>query len=272
MEKKILFLDLDGTLLNDEKKVTPGNRLTIKEALARGHRVAIASGRPLESALEQARRAGLAGEGCFVIAYNGGNIYDCTAGELILRRTLELEDVYRIYDEAERRGLYIQTYDRGDVVIEPRCDERNTERYCALSEMTWRRIGDIRRDLSAPPVKVLMIDFQDRAPLDDMARWLREEMGERVECFFSSSCFMEVVPAGTDKGTAVTGLCRQLGIDIRNAIAAGDENNDIPMIRAAGVGVAMANGIQEAKDAADYITERDNNHDAIEEIIRKFLL
>lgn len=272
MGKKILFLDLDGTLLNDRKEVTAGNRQAIEEALARGHKVVITSGRPLKSALEQACRANLAGEGCYVIAYNGGNVYDCTAGELIFRRTLVLEDVYRIYDEAERRGIYIQTYDRGDVVIEPRCDERNTERYCALSEMTWRRIGDVRRDLSAPPEKVLAIDFEDREPLEDLVRWIREEMADRVDCFFSGQCFMEVVPAGTNKGAAVVEMCRRLGIDVRCSVAAGDENNDVPMIRAAGVGVAMANGIQEAKDAADYITRRDNNHDAIEEIIRKFLL
>ena len=67
-------------------------------------------------------------------------------------------------------------------------------------------------------------------------------------------------------------LCRRLSIPIADAVAAGDEANDISMLRAAGVGAAMCNGIQAAKEAADYVTQRDNNHDGIEEVIRKFML
>ena len=63
-----------------------------------------------------------------------------------------------------------------------------------------------------------------------------------------------------------------LSIDIQNAYAAGDERNDISMIEAAGVGVAMKNAVEEAKAAADYITENDNNHDGIAEVIDKLIL
>ena len=272
MEKKILFLDLDGTLLNDRKEITPGNRRAIDEALKQGHRIVVTSGRPLKSSLEQAKRLGLAEEGCYVIAYNGGAVYDCSNECVIYRRTLEPKTLFRIYDEAARRDMYIQTYDREDVVIEPRCTAENAQRYCTAIGLDWRVIQDVRRDLTEPPVKALVIDYQHREPLEEMAQWLQSEMAGQVDCFFSSRYFLEVVPVGTNKGFAVTELCRRLGIDIRNATAAGDERNDVSMIRAAGVGVAMANGVQEARDAADYITERDNNHDGIEEIIRKFLL
>lgn len=81
-----------------------------------------------------------------------------------------------------------------------------------------------------------------------------------------------MTPAGVNKGSAVTALCARLGMDIRDSVAAGDENNDVSMLRAAGVGAAMSNAVPAAKAAADYVTERDNNHDGIEEVIRKFLL
>lgn len=272
MERKILFLDLDGTLLNDRKEITAGNRQAMDEALDRGCRIVVASGRPLKSSLAQAKRLDLAGAGCYVIAYNGGVIYDCTVGRAVHRASLKLETLYRVYDEAARRGIYIQTYDREDVVIEPRCGEENAARYCAEIGLDWRRIGDVRRDLSEPPVKTLLIDYRDRKPLEDMARWLREELAGEADCFFSSPHLLEVVPRGVSKGSAVTELCRQLGIDVGSAVAAGDQCNDISMLRAAGVGVAMANAVEEAKAAADYVTERDNNHDGVEEIIRKFLL
>ena len=181
MEKKILFLDLDGTLLDDQKRITPGNRRAMEEALEQGHRIVVTSGRPLKSSLAQARKLGLAGEGCYVVAYNGGTVYDCTAKRVALRRTLAAEDLYRVYDEAARRGLYIQTYDREDVVIEARCNAAGAERYCAAIGMDWRRIEDVRRDLTELPVKALLLDYENREPLEDMERWVRSELAGRVD-------------------------------------------------------------------------------------------
>ncbi|MDE7055263.1 MAG: Cof-type HAD-IIB family hydrolase [Oscillospiraceae bacterium] len=272
MDQKILFLDLDGTLLNDQKEITPGNRRAIGEALERGHRVVVTSGRPLKSSLAQARRLGLAGEGCFVIAYNGAVIYDCSAGTEILRRALERDVLYEVFDEARRRGVYVQTYDREDVVTEPWAAVDNAKRYCAVIGLEHRVIQDVRRDLEGQPVKALLIDYQRREPLEDMERWVSTALAGRADCFSSSPYFLEIVAPGMNKGAAVGALCAHLGVDLKNSVSAGDEGNDISMIRAAGVGVAMANAIPAVKDAADYITQRDNNHDGIEEVIRKFLL
>ena len=84
--------------------------------------------------------------------------------------------------------------------------------------------------------------------------------------------YFEIVPKGLNKGNAVRNMCRMLGIDLADTIAAGDEENDLTMIEAAGVGVAMANGIPAAKALADYVTTRDNNHDGIAEVVEKFML
>lgn len=272
MDKKILFLDLDGTLLNDQKEITEGNRRAMEEALERGHRIVVASGRPLKSSLAQARRLGLAGEGCYVIAYNGAVIYDCSAEKPIFRHTLEMEDLYRVFDEARRRGYYIQTYDREDVVLEEGGDVEIAKRYCGTTGMDYRVIQDVRKDVKEAPVKALLIDYQNPEPLADMARWIGENMAGRMDCFPSSPYLLEVVAVGMNKGAAVSALCGLLDIPVENTVAAGDQANDISMLRAAGVGVAMANGTAEVKAAADYITVRDNNHDGIEEAIRKFLL
>ena len=83
---------------------------------------------------------------------------------------------------------------------------------------------------------------------------------------------MEYLPLGASKGSAVRTLCEMLGVDIKNAYAAGDERNDISMIEAAGVGIAMKNAVNEAKAVADYITENDNDHDGIAEIIDRLIL
>lgn len=272
MSAQILFTDLDGTLLNDEKQVTPGNRRAVEEALTLGKRIVVTSGRPLTSSLEQAKRLGLAGPGCYVIAYNGAEIYDCGKGESVFRRTLELESLYAVFDEAARRGVYIQTYDRTQTLIEKRCDPAVAEWYCDRLGMTFRIIGDVRRELAGAPVKALLIDRSESGVLEEMQDWINANLAGRVDCFHSSAFFLEVVATGINKGVAVKELCRLLDIPVASSVAAGDEANDVSMLRAAGVGAAMRNGVQAAKEAADYVTERDNNHDGVEEIIRRFLL
>ena len=188
------------------------------------------------------------------------------------RRPMAREDLYAVFDEARRRGAYAHTYDREQVVIEERCDRSVAQWYCGRTDMTFRVIGDVRRDLAETPVKTLVIDREDTGVLEDMERWLGERLSGRVDFFRSSPQFLEMVTAGVNKGWAVEELCRRLGIPITDAVAAGDEANDISMLRAAGVGAAMCNGIPAAKEAADYVTQRDNNHDGIAEVIERFLL
>ncbi|MBR4544447.1 MAG: HAD family phosphatase [Oscillibacter sp.] len=271
MESKILFLDLDGTLLNDRKELTDGNRQAISDAIGRGHRVVIASGRPLKSVRAQAARFGLDAPGCYAIAYNGAVVYDFTQQRQIFRRSMEPDDLYTVFDEARRRGIYIQTYDREDVVIEPGSSTEYAERYCARIQLEYRVIADVRKDLSEMPVKALSIDFDGQEKTDAFRRWILSEMPGRLDSYFSDKHFLEIVPAGVNKGQGILKLCELLGVPPERSVAAGDEANDMDMIRTAGVGAAMSNAIPELKAAADYVTRRDNNHDGVAEIIARFL-
>ncbi|MBQ9493448.1 MAG: HAD family phosphatase [Oscillibacter sp.] len=271
MESKILFLDLDGTLLNDRKELTDGNRTAMESAVARGHRLVIASGRPLKSVMAQAAHLGLDGPGCYAIAYNGAVIYDFTNGRQIFRRTMSPEDLYAVFDEANRRGVYIQTYDREDVVIEAHNDPEIAKRYCDRIQLAYRVIRDVRRDLSEMPVKALAIDINGQERTGALREWVRERMAGHLDSYFSDRYFLEIVPAGVNKGQGIEKLCELLNVPLKNSVAAGDEANDVDMIRTAGIGAAMSNAIPELKAVADYVTERDNNHDGVAEIIARFL-
>ena len=96
-------------------------------------------------------------------------------------------------------------------------------------------------------------------------------MSNDVDCYFSCDQYLEIVPVGMTKGTAVRRLCQIMGAGVEDAIAVGDAANDLSMIQAAGVGVAMANATDEIKAAADRVTTRDNNHDGIAEVIDWYL-
>ncbi len=119
---------------------------------------------------------------------------------------------------------------------------------------------------------MLAIDYQGQTELKKFIRWIHEELGEELIAFFSSQEFVEIIPKGLGKGNALQRLSGMLGIPMENTLAAGDQENDLSMICDAGIGCAMANAVPTVKEAADYITERDNNHDGIQEIIERFML
>lgn len=270
MDKKLLFLDLDGTLLNDAKQITPGNRNALEQVLTLGHSVIIATGRPLQSAIKQAQTLGLDQPGCYLIAYNGAVIYDCETEQPIFSKTLSLQSAIRIFDYVNAQGVHIQTYDDWDVLVEPRCDDEAVRRYCSLIQMSHRVISDVHTDLKESPVKCLAIDFNEQTKLLELQRWIRDAMSQEVDCFFSCPYYLEIVPRGMSKGEAVRMLCRIMNVPIENTVAVGDASNDISMIKAAGVGVAMANATEEVRVAADTITQQDNNHDGIAEVAARW--
>ena len=270
MEKHLLFLDLDGTLLNDAKEITPGNRSALNAALERGHGVIITTGRPLKSAMAHARKLELDKPGCYLVSYNGAVIYDWAQEKQVYNRALPYTIVNRIFDYVNATGIHVQTYDTWDVLVEGRCDNATVRRYCD-GTIGFRVIGDVHTDLTEEPVKILIIDFDNKSALEAIQTWVLENLAEEVECFFSSNAYLEVVPKGIRKGEAVKMLCGILGVPVKHSVAVGDEANDLSMIIEAGTGVAMCNGIESVRAAADYITQNDNNHDGVAEVVDKFL-
>lgn len=270
--KKILFTDVDGTLLNDDKQVSEGNRAAIQRLLDAGHFFVVATGRPTKSAFKVAKKLGLTTPGCYMIAYNGGVIFDCSTEEILKEKTLPMEHVRYLFEEAEKCGLYIQTYGKDDKILTSH-DGPEVQFYAKgnRNALQYEKCEDVCVALGKEPNKVMLIDLNEEGLLKFWEEHKEWEKG-RCESTFSCKQFLEYLPLGASKGSAVRTLCEMLGIDIQNAYAAGDERNDISMIEAAGVGIAMKNAVEEAKAAADYITENDNNHDGIAEVIDRLIL
>lgn len=271
MTPKALFLDLDGTLLNDQREITPGNKTAIDRALAADHKVIIATGRPLISALAQAEELGLTEPGCYVIAFNGGMIYDMGTGSVVYSKSIDKSIVAQVFAEAKRRKIHLQTYDERLVLVEEYYDQDCVDRYCKKIGMEYQQIPSIS-NLKLDPCKMLAINYEDQEPLREFINWIHEHVGAHLVAFFSCKEFIEIIPQGLGKGNAIQRLAAILGIPMEDTIAAGDQENDLSMIRDAGLGCAMANAVPAVKAAADYITEHDNNHDGIKEIIEKFMV
>lgn len=267
---KILFLDLDGTLLNSKKEITPKNFAAIRAALQAGHKIVLASGRATVSVENVAKKIGLTEEGCYAVTYNGACIYDLYRRENVYTHPLSLEVTRNILEAAENFGIYAHTYLGSKILT-----AHNTKELTAYSGSTWmdyQVVEDVCAHLTRGPEKILVIDYDDHQHLLDFQETVMPRVQGQAESFFSCPYYLEFVSPGVSKGDAVRRLCGLLGIPIENSIAAGDAENDISMIQAAHVGVVMKNAGPAMYAYGNYVTENDNNHDAIAEIISRFVI
>ncbi len=282
-ETKILFTDLDGTLLTTEKKVSESTREKLLTMIRNGNSLVLASGRPVDSILEVLEELNIKEEviqmqsegsaeagGIYATAYNGAVLYDCIRDEVIESYSVPMRAAQKLFDLAKERGLHIQTYADSHVVSI--AEDAAIRYYTRVIHMPYVIGEQLEKELTHEPFKVLTIDLDDREKLECFRREIEASaLGEDLACAFSNNYYLEFFNKNAGKGNALIHMCRGLNVLEQNAVAVGDEENDISMIEAAGVGVAMANASPELKKYADYITENDNNKDGIAEVIDKFM-
>lgn len=269
-DTRVLFTDLDGTLLNDAKEVTPGNQTAIDEALAKGHKIVVSTGRPLASARICAADAGLVKEGCYVICFNGGQIYDPYHEKTVYGKTFSKETAVKITEEALKRNLHIQGYSSTHILSVR--DTKELHRYAEINHLPYQIVANAEEMIPEDPYKLIAISYDDKPKNDLFQKEVISQFRGEVHSFFSNNDYQEIVPEGISKGFAVHWFCDYLGIPIENSVAAGDAQNDIEMLKAAHVGAVMCNAFPGIAEYGNYVTEHDNNHDGVAEIIHKFIL
>lgn len=285
---KILFTDIDDTLLSSEKKISENTHKKILEMLAAGHHFALASGRPINSIIDVARQLGIVDEvikmreqkatgGIFATSYNGALVYDCIENTPIEQFVISLETAQKIFDMAIAENIHIQTYT--DTHIVTCAEDKELDFYTKRVEMPHIVGTNLEKMLTHPPYKLIAIELEDKGKGKDRSRLeaLRfrieaSDIADEVICAYSNAYYLEFYNNRAGKGNALKALCRALNVPIRNSVAAGDEENDVSMIKAAGTGAAVANANQILKECADYVTQNDNDHDAIAELIDKFIM
>ena len=267
---KILFTDIDGTLLDDKKQIPQKNQQAINTLISEGHKIVLTTGRALSGTVGQAEKLGLTFDGCYIIAFNGAEIYDSYRKKTLYKCCIPLDTVARIFTICEEHGVHVQTYD--DKYVLAKEDNAYLRRYCKEIVCEAQIDTGLPHSLKEEPSKLLLLSYDDPDKLTEMRDLILEKEGATVDSFFSSKGLLEVVLKGTNKGNAIKRLCSILEIPLENSVGAGDGYNDLPLIETAHVGAAMKNAVDAAKDVADYITEADNNEGGLAEIIEKFIL
>lgn len=266
---KLLFVDLDGTLLNDEKTINDADMTAINEMIMAGHKVIINSGRPLYSIMGLAEKFGFLRDGFYLSSFNGGLIYDPVEKKRLIYHPVDVDLVRYFFDEAYKAGIHCHTYTDTNVISEHDTEAFNF--YTKRINMPGKIVNDFREEVSAPP-KIILISLEGKEALEQFRIEHEDYAKDRLYTTFSDPRLLEYSHPLTNKGEAVRFMCNYLEVPIKDSVSAGDEENDIPMISTAGTGCVMKNGTDETKEVADYITERTNNEGGIAEIIYKFIL
>lgn len=266
---RILAMDLDDTLVNDQKHILPSSYNALMEAQRRGLTLVIASGRPTYGCMKIAEELELKKYGGYLLSYNGGKITDLMTGHVLGRRTISIDNVKRINDFIKPLPVTIITYTHDMIITEHPEDKYVQKESWTANNMPVCGVSDFMSAVVREPFKCAILG--DAEELQAVNKKLKHEFGQELNFLFSSDCFLEVVPANVDKGHALDFLLKDQGLDRQDCIAVGDNYNDLRMIQLAGMGVAMANATEAVKRVADYVT-KSNNEDGIQHLLYKHIL
>ena len=267
-KRKIIFLDLDGTLTNDEKKITKKTKEKLIEIQEQGHIIALASGRPTPGIVPVAKELELEKYGGYILAFNGGKVIDCSTNKTVFENVMDRKYVPELIRYARVHNLGLISYDLKQALVATRMDEYIFREAIVINKIP-AYMTDVEKYLDFNPNKCLCTVKPEESEFYEQD--LIKRFGDKLSIYRSCDFFIEIMPKGIDKAASIEKLIGLLGIARESAIACGDGLNDLSMIKYAGVGVAMENAAKEVKEAADYITAS-NNDDGIVQVIDKFIL
>ena len=266
---KILFTDMDGTLLKDDATISEQTRNVIYNMTARGHKFVLSSGRALPNIIKTKNDLGLDMPGVYISASNGTLIYECDTQKVIFEERLSIDDVRNIWPLALEKGIHIQTYTDDSLVVKKR--DRETDFYMIKCPLNLIESSEPWNILPKPPVKMLCIDLDNHDKLDAFGKEVALKYPHLTTCF-SSNTYLEIFSNKAGKGNSLLWLCDYLNIPVENSYAAGDAYNDVSMLQAAGTGLAMCNGDPQIFEFADEISEFNNNSEGLSQYIVKEIL
>ena len=266
---KLVAIDIDGTLVNEEKIMTRKVNKAVHEAIDQGIKVVLCTGRPIEGIHPYLNQLDFKDENDYVISQNGACIIQTSTMEIINERSLKLDEVLELVQFMEKFPLTIcalneeHFYVLTDQISEPLKEESR------VVNMELEIVSEEFFDEDSAILKVCCLGSKEQ--LDDFEEQLPLEMREKYYVVRSQPYFIEIMVKDTNKGTALKKLAEHLNLSMDEVMAIGDGENDYEMIEAAGLGVVMENGTERLKGIANEMT-LSNEEDGVAHAFEKWVL
>ncbi len=260
MEFKLIALDLDGTLLDSEKRMSPRTMRAIALAVDQGVNVTLCTGRMFASTYPFAEDLGLA---IPLITYNGALVKNSQNGEVLYQKHVPLEHARYIIELCRQYNCQLNVYSEDRLYVEQ--EGEVAKQYANKIKVPLYAVDDLAEFLKEPPTKLMAIGDQE------VLKEIRGKLeGREIYMTRSHPRFLELLNPQATKGKGLEVVAQSLGIQREDILAMGDNYNDIEMFKYAGFSVAMENSEEHVKSYANYITATNDDEgvaQAIEELI-----
>lgn len=277
MAIKAILLDIDGTLTNNKKEITPETKQALMIAEQHGIKLVIASGRPSRGIFKYGDQLDMRMYHGMFVCYNGARVVDCTTGDVYVDVTIPPETTKAVLEHMKKFDVRTIITHGSHMIVEDvyNCMIHDGDREFNVIEYESRMNGyglmeteDLAAYTNFPVNKILTAGDSDylRAHYKEMAA----PFEGKLSMMFTANFYYEFTALGIDKGKALETAMARVNILPEECIAFGDAENDISMLKYAGIGVAMGNAQKAVKDMADVITD-DNNHDGIAKALYQFV-
>jgi Cof subfamily protein (haloacid dehalogenase superfamily) len=258
--------DLDGTLLTSNHEISPRTERALRQAMARGVQVILATGKTAGSRERPVRQLGLTTPG----VYSQGLVLLNGDGSVRERRDLDPDIARTTIQYAEACGCNIVVVAEGGARVLSNRASTLTAFMVAHHEPEPELINPLSTIADTTPITKLLIEAEP-GRIPDIRAALHAHLNGAATLVQSMPQLLEILPPGASKGDGLRRLLAGEGIDPRHVLALGDAENDIEMLQLAGIGVAMGNAPQDVKDAADYVTAS-NDEDGVALAVERFVL
>lgn len=269
MKYKLLVLDVDGTLLNNEKEISKRTLAALLKVQHMGIRIVLASGRPTSGIMPFAKALELGNFGGYILSYNGCQVIKADTGEVMFERRINPEQIPYLEKKSRKNGFSIFTY-HDDYILTDNADDLHIRKEAWLNHLKIMEEPEFSIAIDFAPCKCVLVsdDYEALRGLEN--HWKRRLAGV-LDVFPSEPYFLEVVPCGVDKANTLALLMDQLGIKREEVIAIGDGVADVTMLQLAGKSVAMGHAPDSVKICADYVTAS-NDEDGVAQAVEKLIL
>lgn len=269
---KLLAIDMDGTLLNEEKHIDTPQKEAVQKAIEDGIKVVLCTGRPLFGVLPVYGELELEKYNLdeYVILNNGCSLRKTTNWELLDNKEITKEDV--IYLDKLRKGYNLDLTVSNDddyFVVGDKANKYTIED----GKLVYVDIKPISLE-EATSGKHTFFKSMYLGEEEEIQRFKNDNenlLKDKYDAVLSQIHIFEMLPFGTNKAAALKELAEKLGIEREEIMTIGDGNNDVEMLEFAGIGIAMGNGTESAKKAANYVTDTNENH-GVAKAIEKYIL